>query len=483
MKSKSRLLINIITLCLCISAIAIGVYSAKNASLNVTGTIGFEAHDVKFKVSGVVNCANGSSGSATLTDTNIAEKSFDATGTTISSFAYDVGTLRFNDAIENGNIVTVSLTFTNLAKFTMGVSFSAMPELVNGEIAIQGTSLTVTNNGSNVSVGKSVKVLVNESKTLVITIKMNQNTLYDSDDLTGNLKMNLSLNKYTAPAYSEGLLYELNTDGTGAKVTGIGTCTDETIIVPSKVTINGTEYAVTEVGVGAFGDSQAYVNISSEETVTEEIWNSKYKEVMGGWCWQTADYSEVILPNTITTINQYAFVFSNLVSIIIPNSVTSIVDSGEIGIFTYCTKLVSVEFPNSISTLDTATFAYCTSLATITIPTSISEIPGMAFFGCTNLTSIEIPNNIKSIGTMAFTKSGLSSITIPSSVNSLGDNVFYDCSNLTSVTIAEKSGWQYSTDDGSTWTAMPESNLSDPTAVATALTTAPMVEYIWKREA
>lgn len=463
MKNKSRLLINIITLCLCVCAIAIGVYSAKSASLNVTGTIGFEAHDVKFKVAGVVNCANGPLGSATLTDTPIAEKSFDATGTTISTFSYDVGTLRFNDAIENGNIITVSLTFTNLAKFSMGISFSALPELVNGETAIQGTSLTVTNNGSNVSVGKSVKVPSNESKTLVITIKMDQNTLYDSDDLTGNLKMNLSLNKYTAPAYSEGLLYELTSDGTSAKVTGIGTCTDETIIVPSSVTIDGTEYTVTEVGNSAFCDTLEFgqSGILGDTITDEETWNATMEDSGVDIKWQVTNFNEVILPDTITKIGSFAFVASKITNISIPDGVTTI-DGNTLGIgaFFMCKNLTTVELPTSLTNINACCFAFCTSLTTINIPNSISEIPMRSFYGCTSLTSI----------------------TIPSSVNSLGDNVFYDCSNLTSVTIAEKSGWQYSTDEGSTWTAMPESNLSDPTVVATALM-GDMVDYIWKREA
>ena len=49
-KKKFNLLLNIATLCLCVAAIAFGVYSAKNASLNVSGTVGFTAHNVKAKV-------------------------------------------------------------------------------------------------------------------------------------------------------------------------------------------------------------------------------------------------------------------------------------------------------------------------------------------------------------------------------------------------------------------------------------------------
>ena len=62
-KRKFNLLLQIATLCLCVAAIAFGVYSAKNASLNVSGTVGFTAHNVKAKVeawiSGFAETADG----------------------------------------------------------------------------------------------------------------------------------------------------------------------------------------------------------------------------------------------------------------------------------------------------------------------------------------------------------------------------------------------------------------------------------------
>ncbi len=54
-KRKFNFIIDIAVLCLCVAAIAIGVYSAKQATLNVSGTIGFNAHDCEVAVSGVMN--------------------------------------------------------------------------------------------------------------------------------------------------------------------------------------------------------------------------------------------------------------------------------------------------------------------------------------------------------------------------------------------------------------------------------------------
>jgi hypothetical protein len=119
-----------------------------------------------------------------------------------------------------------------------------------------------------------------------------------------------------------------------------------------------------------------------------------------------------------------------LVSIIIPNSVTSI----EYGAFTNCTSLTRVNIPNSVTSL--SGFTDCTNLASITIPNSVTSIGSDAFNYCTNLASVTIPDSVTSIGAGAFNNcDSLTSITIGSSVTSIGDYAFNNCDNLTSVII------------------------------------------------
>lgn len=54
MKKKFSIWLNIITICFCFAAIAIGVYAATNASLTVSGQIGFTAHNCKVNVTGYI---------------------------------------------------------------------------------------------------------------------------------------------------------------------------------------------------------------------------------------------------------------------------------------------------------------------------------------------------------------------------------------------------------------------------------------------
>ena len=67
-------------------------------------------------------------------------------------------------------------------------------------------------------------------------------------------------------------------------------------------------------------------------------------------------------------------------------------------------------------------------LISINIPNSITTIGDRAFYGCESLIKINIPNSVTTIGEGAFLGcNSLTSITIPSSVVTIIGNPFYDC--------------------------------------------------------
>jgi len=77
-----------------------------------------------------------------------------------------------------------------------------------------------------------------------------------------------------------------------------------------------------------------------------------------------------------------------------------------------------------------------TQITTLTIPNSVTSIGGTAFNNCTSLTSVTIPSSVTSIADWAFNNcTSLTSVTIPSSVTSIGDGAFNNCQKLTSVTF------------------------------------------------
>jgi len=103
--------------------------------------------------------------------------------------------------------------------------------------------------------------------------------------------------------------------------------------------------------------------------------------------------------DALTTIPDKAFYDENtdrgcevLVSVTIPNSVTSIGDWA----FCDCTKLTGVIIPNSVTRIEQFAFHHCTSLTNVTIPDSVTSIGSAAFFGCESLTSVTFQGVIAS---------------------------------------------------------------------------------------
>ena len=53
-----------------------------------------------------------------------------------------------------------------------------------------------------------------------------------------------------------------------------------------------------------------------------------------------------------------------------------------------CTSLISIDIPNSVTTIVLSAFSGCTGLTSVTIPNSVTSIGRSAFGGCTGLTDI-----------------------------------------------------------------------------------------------
>ena len=153
----------------------------------------------------------------------------------------------------------------------------------------------------------------------------------------------------------------------------------------------------------------------------------------------------------VTSIVKDAFYGSNIVSITIPDSVTSIGGRA----FYNCSSLTSITIPDSVTSIGGDAFSNCDSLpvennlryadtyldgavdrslSTYTIKKGTKWIGESAFIRCSNLTSITIPDSVTSIGEYAFDNcSSLTSITISDSVTSIGEYVFNGCSNLNEI--------------------------------------------------
>ena len=122
------------------------------------------------------------------------------------------------------------------------------------------------------------------------------------------------------------------------------------------------------------------------------------------------------------------------------------VDSIASSAFSYCHKLTSVIIPDSVTDINDS-FIYCTNLSSFTIPKGVTDFSA-TFSGCTQLTYINVDSRnttYTSVDGVVFDKSKQTLIccptgksgcyTIPNGTKIINDWAFSDCMMLTSVII------------------------------------------------
>ena len=211
-------------------------------------------------------------------------------------------------------------------------------------------------------------------------------------------------------------------------------------------------------------------------------------EIIGDNAFVRYGIQSIVIPDSVTTINAYAFrECTSLENVTMGNNVASI-DSGA---FFDCSSLTSITIPNSVTSIGYSAFSGCTSLESITIPASVTSIGDSAFLGCINLSvtwyynpsfnanifrtnyynditilkTVIIPTSVTSISDNAFDNCiNLESIIIPNSVTSIGNGAFSGCSSLESITIPDSvtsigySAFQDCTNLSVTWNYNPAFN-------------------------
>ncbi len=290
------------------------------------------------------------------------------------------------------------------------------------------------------------------------------------------------------------------------------------IIIPEYINVNWQDYPVTSIGYRAFYrknltnviipntitkiDMGAFlfnnlssINIpSSVTTIGSGAFNSNAITEINGVASKgiiyarnndgTDDYSTIVsyggiaeeidfIPESVTTIGEYAFHFDSLKSIKIPENVQIIEDWAFGG-----NELTNLTIPESVTSIGEG--AFCGNfLSNITVPQSViaigyrafnknvlTEMNGMEFNGIVysrdndgsdDMSTIVsyggiakeidfIPNTVSTIGDLAFCDNDLTSITIPNSVSYIGTNAF-SWNSLTSISLPDpvvKEGYKFS---------------------------------------
>lgn len=186
-------------------------------------------------------------------------------------------------------------------------------------------------------------------------------------------------------------------------------------------------YTVVAIGNKAFQNKDAR-NIIIPETV------SFIDSYAFSGCY---NLRKIEIPYLVTTISSCAFQnCSSLESVIIPEAVTTIYRYA----FDYCTSLRSIELPKSLTTLYNGAFRYCDSLTDVYIPKNVTIESSISndgpFIWCSNIKNVVFEDGITSIPSELFSYcDGIESIAIPNTVTSIGGYAFYKCTNLETVAI------------------------------------------------
>ena len=444
-KRKFNILLNIAVLCMCIAAIAIGVYSAKTASLNVSGTIGFTAHNCKVrvlgKITGAVNEKNVALDPANTPTLNYQESA--DTGKLIDGKAdkWDFGSIYFDDLntdkYHEVNDIVFTFTITNESDYYVDVTVK-QDCIKNNRIFIYAP-----NNGETLAPKGTV--------TLTVKLKLQKvNGEYSSLDLNSAINFSdatlLKFTKSQAPSY-------LATDWK----TQINTFNDSAFSSAKKISFlkeindtilngfdkDGENYKT--VSVGAVNETSNAGNLTTSVTDVVAYYNSTDKEIIiysPARIYAPQNCGKMFMFSSDTLILNTTFT-----SLDVSNFDTSKVTDMSL-MFSNSTKLTSIDvsnFDTSNVTKMNMMFWGCriiTSLDVSNFDTSkVTDMGGM-FGGCSGLTSLDVSkfdtSNVTKMNSMfggcSITNLDVSNFNTSSVTNMSG--MFQYCSALTSLDVS-----------------------------------------------
>jgi hypothetical protein len=102
---------------------------------------------------------------------------------------------------------------------------------------------------------------------------------------------------------------------------------------------------------------------------------------------------ELVLPESVTKIAQYAFTDNLLTKVTLPKGLKEIPK----GAFNACRRLGTINLPDGIEKIGKNAFLGCNNLTTVNLPASLKEIDEWAFNGCGELNNLSIPDSLSSI--------------------------------------------------------------------------------------
>ena len=287
---------------------------------------------------------------------------------------------------------------------------------------------------------------------------------------------------FVRPTASVGLAFERTSNGKGYAVTGMGSCKDEHLVIPSEynslpvveIAAEAFKYSsyyknhnlksvyipgsIKKIGKSAFALSDKLENITIENGAIE----------IARYAFWKCPVTSINLPKTLESIGDRAFCKTALSIVVIPKSVTDyktaafqetenleelyvdpentiyhsdgncIIDTDRHRVIDGC-KTSVIPSDGSVVEIYFGAFYKCMGLTEIHIPDCIEAIHSEAFSGCESLAQVTGMNRVSFIDSYVFANCvKLENISLPNSLITLGREVFFNCETLTNLHIPQR---------------------------------------------
>lgn len=176
---------------------------------------------------------------------------------------------------------------------------------------------------------------------------------------------------------------------------------------------------VTSVSNSAFGRCNK---------LTEIFWGRKLKSIGSQILYETRGIKTITLPDSVDTISDSAFLYSELEHIVFGSKMTTI----PAGLFANTPSIKTIVLGDNVSKLNSSCFANTEKLERITLPSRISEIPASCFMN-SGVKTVEVLGNLISIGENAFAYCEFLEELKLDGVETISNNAFLDTNFIVNV--------------------------------------------------
>lgn len=315
---------------------------------------------------------------------NVATFTLDA----LSAEAKDGASLKEETSYSVNDIADmITVTSATQGELTFGTDYTI--KSVKGNATVDGTTITTGDNGSKNSRELTFEITyVDENMAIVpgttVTLTVNSSNSVDDNTYQGDQNADTDENGFYSWTDKEsGIVWKYKTDSSG-NVVSLYTTNDPSPLIDAAGILNlpKTVAGLTVVGVGGGSESTPVVSMGD------------------------GDWTGISFPETVTTINDYAFANARQ-------------------------QRADIIIPKYITTIGAKAF-YKSTIRSLKVNGMTGNIGYLAFGGCKNLSSVVLRGIALTVDKEAFSNAGITNLSITGTVF-IKENAFKDVTGITSL--------------------------------------------------